>query len=251
MGKRDDATVQRATGPRWREQYEAWHRALPDDAAPDTPWHRLVCRYLDPARDVARRTVLEVACGRGGFARWLAGRAPAPTQVVAVDVAATALCRAASGGSGATRIGWVQADIEQLPFAGERFDTVISCETLEHVPHPASAVRQLARVLKPGGRLFLTVPNYLGPMGLYRAYLRLTGRRYRESGQPLNRVTVLPRVCWWIRRSGLIVERVDAVGHYCPWPGRPPIALEGPLARIWPWWTALHGLVVARKPDVP
>src|SRR5262249_27760351 len=87
-------------------------------------------------------------------------------------------------------------------------DTVISCETIEHVPDPSRAVAELAQVLKPGGRLFLTTPNYFGPFGLYRAYLRLRRRRFTEVGQPINQLTLLPRTLRWIRRAGLIAKEV-------------------------------------------
>jgi hypothetical protein len=86
-------------------------------------------------------------------------------------------------------------------------------------------------------------------MGLYRAYLRLTGRRYTEGGQPINHPVVLPRTVAWVRRTGLRVLTVDAVGHYLPFPGRPPIeiaALSRP--RRFMRWFGLHSLVVATKP---
>jgi hypothetical protein len=103
-------------------------------------------------------------------------------------------------------------------------------------------------VLKPGGRLFLTTPNYLGPMGAYRAYLRIRGRRYTEGGQPICHLTMLPRTLRWMRDAGLRVSRVDAIGHYLPWPGAPPRALSWMDSMRPLHWFALHSLVVAEKP---
>jgi len=48
------------------------------------------------------------------------------------------------------------ADIERLPFADRAFDIVICCETLEHVPNPVNAIKELARVCR--GRVFVTIP---------------------------------------------------------------------------------------------
>ena len=47
-----------------------------------------------------------------------------------------------------------------LPFRDQRFDTVISTEVLEHVPDPLRALREMQRVLKPGGFLVLSTPMH-------------------------------------------------------------------------------------------
>ena len=49
-------------------------------------------------------------------------------------------------------------DITAIPVADESFDAVLCTEVLEHVPQPADVIRELARVLRPGGRLLLTAP---------------------------------------------------------------------------------------------
>lgn len=233
-----------------RSAYDAWHARYPVDAESDAPWHRLVKQHLDASRDLRGRRVLEIGSGRGGLAVWLAQQPERPALLVAADFAHTAvrMGRDFSRQRGVPGIRWVVGDIQRIASPDGAFDTVISCETIEHVPDPPLALRDLARVLKPGGRLYLTTPNYLGPMGLYRGYLRLTGRRYTEEGQPINHLVALPRTLAWVRRAGLRVLRIDAVGHYLPFPGRPPIeipALDRPrwLMR----WLGLHSLVVATK----
>lgn len=47
-----------------------------------------------------------------------------------------------------------------LPYADESFDLVVSMDVVEHVPDPAPWLRDALRVLRPGGTLFLTTPNY-------------------------------------------------------------------------------------------
>jgi 2-polyprenyl-3-methyl-5-hydroxy-6-metoxy-1,4-benzoquinol methylase len=239
-----------------REAYELWHqRTGPDEAAAETPWHRLVIAHLDPPRDLAGKRVLEIGCGRGGFLCWLAHSSQAPgTSWFGIDYAATAVtqARALAESNGARKTSWGIGDIEAIGYRSASFDTVISCETIEHVSHPVRAVRELARVLKPGGRLFLTTPNYLGPLGLYRLYLRMRGRRFTEMGQPINHLTILPRTRSWVARAGLRVLAVDGVGHYLTVPGRPPIRIrrfDG--LRFITRWIALHSIVVAIKPGIP
>jgi len=230
--------------------YEAWHERLAVDSNTDTPWHRLVKTHLAPARDLSGKRVLEIGCGRGGFACWLASHPQRPGEIVATDFAITAVQKGETFANehGLSGITWQVGDIQSIAHEDASFDTVISCETIEHVSAPRKAIDELARVLKPGGRLFLTTPNYLGTLGLYRFYMRLTGRRFTEEGQPINNFTLLPLTRTWIARSGLRVRVVDATGHYLLLPGRPPI--EFPIfnnPRSLMRWFAHHSLVVAEK----
>jgi SAM-dependent methyltransferase len=58
----------------------------------------------------------------------------------------------------AERAGFLTGDISQLPFATESLDLLIASEVVEHIPDPAQVIREMARVLRPGGRLILTMP---------------------------------------------------------------------------------------------
>jgi 2-polyprenyl-3-methyl-5-hydroxy-6-metoxy-1,4-benzoquinol methylase len=232
------------------EAYDAWHTIFEVDGEAQAPWHELVRAHLDSERDVAGKGLLEIGCGRGGFACWLAARSARPSRIVAVDISRVAVTkgRAFAARQGLPNIAWEVGDIHELAHSTASFDTVISFETIEHVSDPRRAVAELARVLRPGGRLFLTTPNYLGVMGLYRLYVRLRGRRYTEMDQPINQLTMWPRTIAWIRRTGLQIRRADGVGHYFLFPRRRPFrlgALDG--FRLLTRWTALHSLIVAEK----
>lgn len=237
--------------PGTRESYDAWHRTLATDRDATTPWHDLVRKHLSLERDVCGKRILEVGCGRGGFSTWLAVHAGGACRLVAMDISPVAIrkgCGLASQQE-LQGIAWVVGDIHCLPHPAGTFDTVISCETVEHVYDPARALVELARVLRPGGRLFLTTPNYLGIMGLYRVYLRLVGRRYTEVGQPINRLTTWPRTLRWVSGAGLRVTRIDGIGHYLLRRGHRPIRLAAlDRVRSLTRWTALHTLIVAQKP---
>jgi SAM-dependent methyltransferase len=52
------------------------------------------------------------------------------------------------------------ADAQRLPFADHSFDGVIALDILEHLPDDAASAREICRVLKPGGRVVITVPAY-------------------------------------------------------------------------------------------
>lgn len=235
-----------------RGAYESWHRRLAVDPESVTPWQRMIGERLDGARDLAGKRVLEVGCGRGAFSFRLANHPERPALLTAGDLSLTAVAKgwAFAHEHGLATVGWSVCDIQALPYAEASFDTVISCETIEHVPDPALAVRELGRVLKPGGRLFLTTPSYLNASGLYRGYLRLTGRRFSEAGQPINRFMLLPRTLGLVRRAGLVVRAVDGVGHFLPLlPGRPALELAFlERFRRASRWLAVQTFVLAEKP---
>ncbi len=230
--------------------YEDWHERYERDNT-DTPWHRLVRTHLSLQRDLVGKRVLEIGCGRGGFSCWLASQTSRPAEIVAADFAVTAVekGKALAAEQELTGLTWQVCDIQAIPHDDASFDTVISCETIEHVSNPRLALRELARVLKPGGHLFLTTPNYLGPMGLYRSYLRLTGRRFTEEGQPINNFLLLPLTRSWLIRSGLQVRVLDSTGHYLLLPGRRPSEIDFLNSpKLLMRWFGHHSLIVAEKP---
>jgi SAM-dependent methyltransferase len=236
------------TGQGSKAKYEQWHEGYPVDTNVDTPWHQLLLANL-ARQNIDGRTVLEIACGRGGLACRLIEQAGPGTRLAAADFS----YRAVKKGQGAARgrrlagIHWLVADAQLLPFADNTFDTVISCETVEHLTNVRAALGEFARVLRPNGRLFLTTPNYFGLLGIYRGYMRLVGRRFTEEGQPINRFLMLPLTIALMRRAGLNVELTSGVGHYLPWPGRPPIRFPRIDAFRPAHWFAHHSLVIARK----
>ena len=239
--------------PGSKDAYNTWHERYHVDRDADTPWHRLVLAHLNVDRDLKGKTVLEIACGRGGFAAKLASLTQPPPSLVAADFSAAAVRKGkafAQERSPDDSIFWAVGDAQHLAHRDASFDTVISCETIEHLPDPRAALAEFARVLKPRGRLLLTTPNYLGLLGLYRGYARMRGRPFTEEGQPINNFVLLPRTVRWVRGAGLTVVTVDATGHYLPWFGRPPIEMRVPGRVPLLRWMALHSLVVAEKPAV-
>src|SRR3954463_13026775 len=197
--------------------------------------------------NLAGKSVLEIGCGRGDFSCWLAQNTKA--KLTAADFSYTAVSKGRDFASVlGLKIHWQVMDIQSIAHPSASFDFVISSETIEHVPDPALAVRELGRILKPGGKLFLTTPNYLNVMGLYRAYMRLKGTPFTETGQPINNFVTLPRTRNWVQNAGLQILHSESRGIYLPIPGKPwteAAWLDHP--RMLTRWLGMHSMVIAQK----
>jgi SAM-dependent methyltransferase len=118
------------------------------------------------AGDRARGRVLDDGCGVGEYLARLALRA---RQAHGVEFDFT---RARASLSRAAPAHVVDAAGENLPYASATFDLVLSHEVLEHVDDDHAAVHEIARVLRPGGRLVMFVPNRGYPFETHGVYWR-------------------------------------------------------------------------------
>ena len=211
-------------------------------------WYDLAKAMLSERPDLlGGRNVLEIGCGWGDFSAWMAGRGA--LSVTGEDVSHVAIEMAISRHT-APGLRFAVGDIEEISHPTSSFDLVVSCETIEHVGDPLRAVHELARVLRPGGTLLLSTPNYLSLTGVHRLFRVATGRKWDEGGQPIARLTSYPRTAGWIRRAGLAIVSTRGSGWYVPVPRRPGgLALTPPTAlRRWLKLVAGHILVEAYKP---
>lgn len=97
--------------------------------------------------------VLDVACGTGYGAKMLRDHG---CRVVGGDLDKGELAMASRD---ATDINFVCLDVLNLPFADEKFDAVVSFETIEHVVEGQRFLDEMRRVLKPGGLFICSTPN--------------------------------------------------------------------------------------------
>jgi SAM-dependent methyltransferase len=114
---------------------------------------RVLAAVLDGLALPASTRILDAGCGSGRNMADLARRG----TVAGVELASSSLDVARARGVGEVRAGSLE---EPLPFADGAFDLAVALDVLEHLSDDAPAWAELARVVAPGGRLVVTVPQY-------------------------------------------------------------------------------------------
>jgi ubiquinone/menaquinone biosynthesis C-methylase UbiE len=116
---------------------------------------------LDELLEVRGRDVLDVGCGEGGLVRRLAS---VGARACGLDPLPIALARARAHREAGDSARYVQGVAQALPFPGASFDVVIFFNSLHHVPVEAMdiALAEAARVLRPGGLLYVQEPKAEG-----------------------------------------------------------------------------------------
>jgi ubiquinone/menaquinone biosynthesis C-methylase UbiE len=119
------------------------------------PW---AASLLEQAQLQAGERLLDAACGTGVVARLAAQQLRGTRRVIGLDLnpGMIALARSLSP-DGGTTIEWREGNLEVLPFGDGEFDVVLCQQGLQFCADRTAAVRQMRRVLRPGGRLLLSV----------------------------------------------------------------------------------------------
>lgn len=146
--------------------------------------------------------LLDVGCGTGVLLHRLSATHPV-AQLVGVDPVPEMLAIARHRLSPSIELseGWV----EHLPFADEQFDVVVSCNMFHYIHDPIAALREMRRVLRPGGQLVIT--DWCSDDLVCRVcdlYLRLFNRAHFKTYRKRECVLLL-------REAGFAVVDID---HY-------------------------------------
>jgi SAM-dependent methyltransferase len=167
------------------------------------------------------RRVADIGCGTGELLAELATAWPT-SELVGVDFAASRLRTAAAAAAPVTL---VDADLgAPLPFGDGAFDTVFCTEVLEHLKQPLAALREMRRVLTPGGRLTLSVPNATGfapfhrlapvvPGGWLRGKL-LPYEHPANTDQPIDTCWTFAEILRLVAAGGFTVEARDGLAYF-------------------------------------
>jgi SAM-dependent methyltransferase len=167
-------------------QYKAMHSGHPMQRF----WHRGKLTMIDKlvkSHLVANSRLLEIGCGAGNL---LVQAVVKDSYPVALDLSMQALnfvrsrlqeaCRAADAPRG---FACIQSIGEFLPLPSASFDCVILSEVIEHLEAPRVSICEATRVLRPGGRLLVTTPNYRSFWPLMEWVVDRTNMTPRMAGE--------------------------------------------------------------------
>lgn len=152
-------------------------------------------------------TVLDVACGPGNFTRAFASEVEGGL-VVGIDASSAMLARAVRE-TDAANVAYVRGDASDMPFKDATFDAVCCFAALYLIEEPFAAIDEVARVLRPGGRVAVltSVNRGLLPASLANAVAR-----------PLTGIRIFDRedVTRALRRHRMtrVAQRVSGLGQF-------------------------------------
>ena len=133
--------------------------------------------------------VLDVGCGTGELLCRLAAKYPT-AQLAGLDPVPEMLqvAREKLSANVDLRLGWAN----DLPWPAGSFDAVISCNMFHYVTRPVAAIREMERVLRPGGRITITdwCDDYLA-CRICNLYLRMTSRAHYKTYRQKECLTLL------------------------------------------------------------
>jgi SAM-dependent methyltransferase len=197
-----------------RGHYDGLPGALTAVTGVITGHEALAGRLIRPGAFDVRgcKHILDAGCGNGRYSLYLLKTADPDATLTAFDLSEKMLARARARVAN-DRATYAVADLTKLPYADGAFDAAVCGWVLEHLPDPRPGLRELARVLRPGGKLLLmcTEDTFTGAWCSRLWHCRTYNRRElraacEECGLTWGRELWFSPLHKRLRLGGIIVE---------------------------------------------
>jgi ubiquinone/menaquinone biosynthesis C-methylase UbiE len=185
------------------------------------PWAQEVIERARPIGPADR--ILDLGCGTGIVARLLRERLGGAARITGVDASAEMIAMARSL---APELDWREGNAVALPFPDASFELVVSQQMLQFVPDPAAALREVRRVLVPGGRVVAATWRARHELPLYEVVGRIAERHHGVPAEKRFALGDDAALRGMVAAAGFgdirvdVVERTDEFRHDRPFPYR-------------------------------
>lgn len=161
-------------------------------------WHRINGQYIDEMISQAEGRVLDIGCGNGYFLLPLTQKG-CEVYGIETNPKSVKICKEMG-------LNVFCTTLEEAKFPDEFFDTVIMSQVIEHLPSPKNSLKEIRRILKRGGKLYIFCPNaesYLSKFfGKYWHGWHIPFHFYAFTEETIQK---------FAEQTGLVVKKTKAV----------------------------------------
>jgi ubiquinone/menaquinone biosynthesis C-methylase UbiE len=231
----DSAAVFKKDADWYDEHYRTLQTGL-------SPWYRFLLPELDRTLQPHDKLV-ELGCGQAHALRVLAQKGILPPgNIWGVDQSKVAVefCRQRMPGAH-----FVVGDLYALDcLESNHFDACLLMETIEHLREPERAIAHILRILKPGGKLYVSFPNYLHlPWLLVRILAEKLHRPNWIVLQPVDKIYTVYGIIRLLQLGGFSFQKGIGTNY-----GPPVIYITKTLNSLGLWRLSFHPILIFTKP---
>ena len=226
------------------------------------PWQQdIITSYLRSIHPKEWASVIDLGTGIGNNLKSLE---KIVRGVTVVDVSEFALSRLKESYKNKfKRLNIIQEDLNTVKFLECSFDIVLMTEVIEHLENPEVILKKIMKILKPGGYLIISIPNYLNVAGIWKKVaeklFKKTWDAWGNHEEGIENFMTVPKLKRWLRQESFIPLKErggDVIRSWFPFLrkqynfiDRHPMMVFG---KIWPIkYFLMNYFILCQKPNSP